>query len=307
MLERKGVLVAARRRRRQTHLVRMDAPTRLYLLQYWRDKGVLIDDTEQFFREDISYVRFVLLDGREYRVGSLVVVKPDVESDNTLHYWVWKAKVLNFFIHEFEGIQEVFFTAKYFEQRVESENSTVPLLHDVTNMQIMNLRPSEVCVRPVHQLMYQFIPMPMHPTSDGRRFVHAYELEDVRPREHLLRTGEPGCCPPYPVVGDVMMMHAEGGEPFLYAVVRRVNAKAVMDVQVEVNVGTVEERDDLVGTVDVCYLRRHGPRSSKYVADVDETERCSWHKLVKLTMNFRPTRFLGSTPIEWLDMANRTS
>lgn len=93
---------------------------------------------------------------------------------------------------------------------MESENSTVPLTHDVTNMQILNLRPSEVCVRPVHQLMYQFMELPMHHTSDGRRFLHAYELEDVRPRKHLLSSRELGCCPPYPVVGDVMMMYTSG-------------------------------------------------------------------------------------------------
>ncbi|KAG0594924.1 hypothetical protein M758_UG122800 [Ceratodon purpureus] len=247
--------------------------------------------------DNIHNIRFILLGRREYRVGSLVVVKPDEESNNTMHHWVWKAEIVNFFIQEFEGVQEVFFTAKYFEQRLESENSIVPLTHGVTNMQILNFRPSEVCVRPVHQLMYEFIALPMPHTSDGRRFVHAYEFEDVRPRKHLLRIGEPGCCPPYPVVGDVMMMYAQGAEPFLHAVVRRVNPKVRMEEQVEINAVAVEERDDLVGTVDICYLRRHGPRSSRFTADVDRTERCSWHKLAKLMMNFRPTRFLGNTPI----------
>ena len=33
----------------------------------------------------------------------------------------------------------------------------------------------------------------------------AYELEDIAPRDHLLAIGKPGCVPPYPKVGDMVL------------------------------------------------------------------------------------------------------
>ena len=81
--------------------------TKTYMLKYWRQKSVLTDNNAQFFRDDIWKFRSFLLKGREYWIGNLnVVVTPDEEINNGDHRWMWKAKIEEFFILEFEGMQD---------------------------------------------------------------------------------------------------------------------------------------------------------------------------------------------------------
>lgn len=47
--------------------------------------------------------------GREYWIGSYVVVTSYEENNNGVHQWMWKAKVKEFFIHVFEGMHDIFF------------------------------------------------------------------------------------------------------------------------------------------------------------------------------------------------------
>lgn len=65
----------------------------------------------------------------------------------------------------------------------------MPVVHELSGMCILNLKPFEPSIRPVGQLMYYFMSLPLNPVSDGRRFVLAYELEDPEPRWHLLVSG----------------------------------------------------------------------------------------------------------------------
>jgi len=120
----------------------------------------------------------------------------------TDHVWTWKAKILAFYLHELCGKMEVFFLASYFEQRVEDQSSMKPLVHCISGMQILNAHPRETELRPVSQLLYKFMQMPI----PKQRYMVAYELEDVAPRFHLLQAGQPGCTPPYPEIHDIMLV-----------------------------------------------------------------------------------------------------
>ena len=46
--------------------------------------------------------------------------------------------------------------------------------------------------------MYYFMPMRLSPLGDGRQFLVAYELEDPKPRIHLLVPGIPAIVLPFP-------------------------------------------------------------------------------------------------------------
>lgn len=89
-------------------------------------------------------------------------------------------------MHKCEGILEVFFVARYFGQRLPRENSRIILLHEISGMCILNLIPIELSIKSGWQLMYYFMPLPLNPLSDGRRFVLAYELKDPTPLRYLL-------------------------------------------------------------------------------------------------------------------------
>lgn len=121
---------------------------------------------------------------------------------------MWKAKIEDFFVHECEGILEVFFVARYFEQCVPRENSHMPVVYELSNICILNFKPIELSIRPVGQLMYYFMSLPLNPLSNGQRFVLAYELEDSEPRRHLLGPGQSGHWPLFPMAGDVMVVRA---------------------------------------------------------------------------------------------------
>jgi hypothetical protein len=95
-----------------------------------------------------------------------VIVRPDTDIDNDDHVWTWKAKIKDFFVNDCEGILEVFFLARYLDQRLLRENSCMSLLHKMSIMYILNLKPIELSIGPVRQLMYLFMPLPLNPLGD---------------------------------------------------------------------------------------------------------------------------------------------
>jgi hypothetical protein len=118
-----------------------------------------------------------------------------------------------------------FFLARYLDQRPPRENSCISFLHKMIIMSILNLKPIELSTRPVKQLMYLFMPLPLNQLGDRRRFLVAYELEDPKPRRHLLVPGQPSHCPPFFVAGDVMVLCAGHGGPHNMVAIRHVLAK----------------------------------------------------------------------------------
>ena len=297
MIKEKGILVGPKR----PSIKKMGQETSFYLKQYWRAIGILTDTNSQSFNEELMALRFLIHEGREYRVGNLVLVKPD--SSDVVHRWVWKAKILGFFIHEFQGILKSFFKAAYYDQRVESHESTMPMIDAITDMPILSSQAGQICVRPVEQLMYQFMAIPV-PESRGLYMV-AYELEDPVPRKHLLEAGEPGCCPPYPEVADIMLVKGPSwqlGCCFQYAVVRHVHAKDTSQGIDEYGTHPPKEQDHLVGRVDLSFLLPSGPRSRRFTSKFETEYTCSWHKLVSLLSDFRTVKCHNGRPVEWIKL-----
>jgi hypothetical protein len=69
--------------------------------------------------------------------------------------------------------------------------------------------------------MHKFIPIPLVGQNNG--ILLAYELEDVSPRDHLFQLGMPSRCPPYPEIGDVVIVRNNSDKSFSMAVVRSVS------------------------------------------------------------------------------------
>ncbi len=87
-------------------------------------------------------------------------------------------------------------------------------------------------IKPTHLLMHKFISLPLVGQNNG--ILLAYELEDVSPRDHLFQLGMPGRCPPYPEVGDVVIVRNSSDRSSSMAVVRSVSTPTfTTDSQVE--------------------------------------------------------------------------
>lgn len=270
-----------------------------YLEEFWRKQGVMNIENAGIFDLDLCKLSFILLHGVEYRVNDMVIVEPDLGA--TVHSWTWKGKISAFFLHEFYEKMQIFFEAAYFGQQMEDSDLTMPLVHHTTWMQILNARPNEIVFRLVQQLMYKFMILP----TSHSKYVVTFELENEAPRTHLLEAGQPGCVPPFPELGDIMLVKKDdwrNEDLFAYAIVNEVSTR---DGIMEMNnnnstvVGISIERDNLVGTVELCMLNQLGPRSRKYVAMADDTYSCSWHKLIKQVVKFNVTKRLRGQPVEW--------
>jgi hypothetical protein len=102
----------------------------------------------------------------------------------------------------------------------------MPLVHEITGMQILNTEAGHIFIRPVEQFMYQF--MAMHVPQLQGRYMVAYEFEDIVPQKHFLEAKDPGCCPPYLEVGNIMFVKGlqwQLGCDFQYGDVRHVQTK----------------------------------------------------------------------------------
>ena len=76
-----------------------------YLRQFWRNKGLLDERTQDHFSSEYEKVSFLTFNGVEYRVGDHVVIRLDGQELDLLHTLdrqrTWKAKITFLFIHEF--------------------------------------------------------------------------------------------------------------------------------------------------------------------------------------------------------------
>lgn len=206
-------------------------------------------------------------------------------------------------MHEFQGNMKIFFKVTYYDQWVEIHESTMPLVHEITNLQILNTEAGQISIRPMEQLMYQFMAMPI-PQSQGQ-YMEAYEFEDIIPQKHLLEAGEPGCSLPYPKVGNIMLvkdLQWQLGCDFQYGVVRHVQTKdASRDSDVS-SFDTPEEQDCLVGHVKLSFILPSGRPSCKFMNLLETNYSCSWLKLMKLDSDFTAVKFHNGMPVEWQRM-----
>ncbi len=56
-----------------------------------------------------------------------MVVEPDEPYEG--HMWTWKAKIIQFFIHEFYGDRRVFFQGKYYNTATSASSSSMGVQH----------------------------------------------------------------------------------------------------------------------------------------------------------------------------------
>ena len=92
----------------------MDGIRKTYLTNFLREKGVLTDNTMPFFKSKIWKFRSLLLGGRQFWVGSHIIVRPDADIDNDDHEWTWKTRIEDFFVHECKGLFRGFFSCAVF-------------------------------------------------------------------------------------------------------------------------------------------------------------------------------------------------
>lgn len=91
-----------------------------YLQRYWRNEGLLNDNTVEEFSSELEKISFVIFNGVHYEVGDHVITRSDAQEmhpfkslDRGLTH---KAKITMLFVHEFLGHHRLFFHAKYFKQ-----------------------------------------------------------------------------------------------------------------------------------------------------------------------------------------------
>ena len=106
-----------------------------YLETYWSLHVGFSQDLLPFFSTSIQVFPYLLLHGQVYRTNDLVVIEPDVGSFD--HSRTWKAKVIEFFVHYFYGLTQVFFQGKYDVNVPSSSLVTIALEHELTGMRVV--------------------------------------------------------------------------------------------------------------------------------------------------------------------------
>jgi hypothetical protein len=247
--------------------------------------------------------------GKESRVGDSVVVEPNEPYEDSM--WTWKAKITQYFIHEFYGDRRVFFQGKYYNTATSASSSSVALQHSCTGMVVLQPHPQQWPgndIKPVHLLMHKFISMPLVGQNNG--ILLAYELEDLSPHDQLFQLGMFGCCPPYPEVGDVVIVRNINDKSFSMAVVRSVSTLTfTIDFQVEeeskrkaIAVRPFMQQDYFVGTVCLGMLEVYGQvrgTFKRYRASGITSTR-SWHSIERILDDAQVTHHHNGEPIEWL-------
>jgi hypothetical protein len=124
--------------------------------------GIMTTENSQFFQTSVQGFSFWMRHGKEFYVGDSVVVELDEPYEG--HMWTWKAKITQFFIHEFYGDRRVFFQGKYYNTATSASSSSVALQHSCTRMVVLQAHPQQWPgndIKPAHLLMHKFIPMPL--------------------------------------------------------------------------------------------------------------------------------------------------
>jgi hypothetical protein len=116
----------------------------------------------QLFQTSVQGFSFWMRHGKEFRVGDSVVIEPNEPYEG--HMWTWKAKITQFFIHEFYGDKRIFFQGKYYNRATLASSSSVAFQHSYTTMVVLQPHPQQWPwndIKQVHLLMHKFIPMPL--------------------------------------------------------------------------------------------------------------------------------------------------
>lgn len=310
LIQKKGILVG----RKNGMVTAIPEPTNIYLQRYWRLHG-FNNGLLPFFNTRIQLFFSLMLHGQLFRKDDFVIIDPDVAVGG--HAWRWKAKVTQFLVHEFHGMKQVFFSGDYYATVPTPSSVHVALEHELTCMTVIkeDAQRWQECgdnIRVVSSLMYKFLPLP----TCGQTlpsFV-AYELEDVDLREHLFSDGRPGCVPPYPEKGDVMLVRAMNWRrekpTFAIAVVRNVTPQRyLLDVEGETSKRNdiakqtdLEEQDYFVGEVILEWLQGVGRPNSRPQKLKCSGSKCtkSWHCLVTHLTNYKATRVRNGEPCVWI-------
>ena len=86
----------------------MHATKRTYLMNFWREKGELIDNEMTFLNNEIWKFRSLLVRGWQFWIGSHVIVRPDGIIGNDDYVSTWKTKIEDVFMHECKNIWKFF-------------------------------------------------------------------------------------------------------------------------------------------------------------------------------------------------------
>lgn len=296
--KRKGISVGRKRGMDS----KIEESTDTYLKLYWSLHGGFIDELHPFFSTSVQEFSSLLLNGIVYRLNDSVVIQP--ESEVQSHSWTWKAKLKQFFVHEFQGCKQSLFKAEYYVTIPSPSFVSLALEDELTGMRLVKKvglqQWSDHDVRPVEQILFKFIPIPVYEQHEA--IYVAYELEDISPRDHLFSVGKPGCIPPFPGKWDVVLPRAENWtkskQAFAIAVVKNVTLQKYLEddpvsersKRKEIAESPLDEQDYFVGDVDLEWLEALGrptaghPRMFKRSCVV---VRRSWHNVVKLLSNFQ--------------------
>lgn len=104
-----------------------------------------------------------------------------------------------FFSHTFPSHNQLFFKGEYFTQ-IEGA------LDQCTNMDIVKAKSGRTCILPIWKLLHKFFQHPIVVQDNDEKTMVIFELQDLVLRTHLLVPRKPGCCPPWPVEGDIAII-----------------------------------------------------------------------------------------------------
>jgi hypothetical protein len=110
-----------------------------YLQCFWSTIGIMTIENSQLFQTSVQGFSFWMRHGKEFCVGNSVVVELNEPYEG--HMWTWKAKITQFFIHEFYGDRRVFFQGKYYNTATSASSSFVALQNSCTGMVVLQPHP----------------------------------------------------------------------------------------------------------------------------------------------------------------------
>jgi hypothetical protein len=167
-------------------------------------KGSTQQQHKTIFHMDTEKMSFVVFNGIGYKAGDLVVLKIDYMQGNVFSLfgdWTWKAKITSIFMQEFMGYHELFFQAKYFQQLPMLAIGDRALNSDLSFMHILKPNPIHFQGDDVQLISMLLLKFMVHPMVGRVDAINASELADIVVQSHL---GEPGSCPPWPQVNDLI-------------------------------------------------------------------------------------------------------
>lgn len=152
------------------------------------------DSTYHLFKNRIEVIRGVVVGAIHYHPHDFIVIENANEGMPSL-----KCKIINFFSHALDGHHQLFFKGYFFAQ-IEGA------WDDFTCMDIVGDEALGTCILPIHKIRHKFFPHPTVVQGPSDRAIVVFELQDISVPNHLLVPGKPGCCTPWPVVEDIVII-----------------------------------------------------------------------------------------------------